>query len=99
MMPTVDQVAKSLGIVVVLAPLLLTCLLGFSSLIGRKFSEETTSRLGHATIVCGLLAAIAVLGIMLAFGQRHIPIVLGDWVVVEQDGHPWHFTVKLIFDR
>lgn len=95
-MPDVDQLLRALGIVVVAAPLLLTCILGISSLVGRTLSEEATTRLGHAMIVCGLTAAIAILVMMLAVGTRHIPIELGDWVVIP---HHYHFSVKFVFDR
>ncbi len=95
-MPDVVQLLRALGIVVVAAPLLLAVILGISSLIGRKLSEEATTRLGHATIVCGLLAAVAILGIMLAVNERHIPLPLGDWVVIP---HHYHFSVKFVFDR
>jgi NAD(P)H-quinone oxidoreductase subunit 5 len=100
-MPDIDQVVKSLGIVVVAAPLLLTIVLGISSLVGRKLTEEATTRLGHATIVVGLLASITILGIMLAGGSRHIPIELGNWVMIENHHHEhiYHFSVKLVFDR
>lgn len=95
-MPDVVYVLRALGIVVVAAPLLLTVVLGVSSIVGRKLTEEATTRLGHATIVTGLLAAISVLGIMLVVGERYIPIELGDWVVIP---HHYHFSVKFVFDR
>ncbi|MBI3863849.1 MAG: oxidoreductase [Planctomycetia bacterium] len=95
-MPNVEQIVQSLGLVVVAAPLLLTVILGISSLVGRPLSEEKTTLLGHGTIVCGLLASIAILGIMLVVGKRHIPIPLGDWVVIP---HHYHFSIKIVFDR
>src|SRR5437667_12629574 len=95
-MPDVVQVLRALGIVVVAAPLLLIIVLGITSLVGRKLSEEATSRLGHATIVAGLLAAIIILGMMLAFDTRYVPIELGNWVVIP---HHYHFSMKIVFDR
>ena len=50
-------------------------------------------------MVSGLLAAVGVLALMLAFnvpGRPHVPIHLGDWVVIP--GH-YHFSVKFVFDR
>jgi NAD(P)H-quinone oxidoreductase subunit 5 len=82
-MPNVVQVLRGLGIVVVTAPLLLTVLLGFSSLIGRRLSEEATARFGHWTIVTGLSASCAILAIMLWSGNHHVEIRLGDWVKID----------------
>src|SRR5579863_3007616 len=95
-MPDVDQLLLSLGVLVVAAPCLLTTILGISSLVDRKLSEEATARLGQATIVCGLIASVAILGIMLAIGERRIAIELGNWVVIP---HHYHFSVKIGFDR
>ncbi len=95
-MPDIDQSLFALGLVVVASPLLMTVLLGLSSLANRRLSEDATARLGHVTIACGLLAAIAILGVMLVAGKRHVPIELGDWVVIP---HHYHFSVKFVFDR
>lgn len=84
--------------VVVGSPFLLTCLLGFSSLVNRKLSEEATTRLGHITIACGLLAAFSILAIMLAVDTRHVVLLLGDWVMIPGHDH-YHFSVKFVFDR
>jgi NADH-quinone oxidoreductase subunit L len=96
LMPNIQQSLFALGIVVVASPLLMTCILGLSSLANRKLSEEATMRLGHVTIVCGLSASIAILMIMFAVGTRHIAIELGDWVVIPDH---YHFSVKFVFDR
>ena len=85
-----------LGLVVVGCPLLLTVVLGISSLVDWKLAEETTSNLVYAAIVSGLLAAVAVLAAMLVQGTRHVAIDLGDWVVIP---HHYHFSVKFVFDR
>lgn len=95
-MPDTEQLLLSLGVLVVAAPLLLTTILGISSLVDRKLSEEATARLGLATIVCGFIASVAILGIMLAVGERRIAIELGNWVVIPQH---YHFSLKIVFDR
>jgi len=95
-MPDTQQLLFALGIVVVGSPLLLTCILGLSSLASRKLSEEATTRLGHVTIACGLAASIAILLIMLAVDKRHIVVELGNWVVIPDE---YHFSVKFVFDR
>ena len=85
-----------LGLVVVVCPLLLTIILGLSSLVDWKLAEETTAKLVYAAIVSGLLAAVAILVAMLVLGERHIAIDLGNWVMIP---HLYHFSVKFIFDR
>jgi NAD(P)H-quinone oxidoreductase subunit 5 len=85
-----------LGIVVVAAPVLLTIVLGVSSLLGMPLHEERSSRLVEAAIVSGLLAAIAVLASMLAVGTRHVALELGDWISVS---NAYRFTIKFVFDR
>jgi NAD(P)H-quinone oxidoreductase subunit 5 len=91
-----QQPVLLLGIVVVGSPLVMTIILGISSLLDRKLAEETTARLVHGTIVSGLLAAIAVLAWMLIVGTRHIPIFVGNWVFIPS---LYHFSVKFVFDR
>src|SRR5215469_11149198 len=91
-----DLLVYILGLVVVTSPLLMTVLLGASSLINRRLSEDTTARVCHTCITSGLLASIAILGIMLAVGTRHVPIDLGHWVVIPEH---YHFSVKIVFDR
>ncbi|WP_406699751.1 proton-conducting transporter membrane subunit [Singulisphaera sp. Ch08] len=91
-----QQLLMILGLVVVAAPLLLTIVLGVSSLLNWTLAEETTSKLVHLAIVSGLLAAIAVLGLMLALGTRDVAIPLGDWVAIPRH---YHFSVKFVFDR
>jgi NAD(P)H-quinone oxidoreductase subunit 5 len=95
-MPDLQQWMRTLEIVVVASPLLLTIILGVSSLLDWKLDEATTARYVYASIVSGLLASIAVLAWMLISNTRHIAIELGDWVVIP---HLYHFSVKIIFDR
>jgi NADH-quinone oxidoreductase subunit L len=85
-----------LGIVVVACPSMLTMALGLSSLMGRALPEAQTTRYIYLSIVSGLTAAVAVLAVMLVTGTRHIPIDLGNWVVIP--GH-YHFSIKFVFDR
>ena len=51
-----DLLLYILGLVVVASPLLMTVLLGASSLINRRLSEDTTARVCHTCITSGLLA-------------------------------------------
>ena len=86
---------QALGLVVFGAPLLLVILLGGTTLLGRPLSERTTGRLVQAANSIGLLAALAILGLMLSNGTRHVPLELGRWVAIPD----YHFTVKFVFDR
>ncbi|HEV3168263.1 MAG TPA: proton-conducting transporter membrane subunit [Isosphaeraceae bacterium] len=90
------QLLILLGIVVVASPLVLTFILGLSSLLDWKLGEDATTSLVHAAITSGLAAAVAVLVSMLVLDTRHVSIELGDWVVIP---HQFHFSVKFVFDR
>jgi NAD(P)H-quinone oxidoreductase subunit 5 len=86
-----------LGLIVLVSPLSVTIVLGISSLIDAKLSEQTTAKLIFVSIVSGLCSSIAILILMLASHNRHIAIELGDWVVIAP--HYYHFSVKFVFDR
>jgi NAD(P)H-quinone oxidoreductase subunit 5 len=97
-----------LGLVVVCAPLLLTALLGLSSLVGWKLSERTITESVQVAILSGLVAAVAVLALMLLTNTRHVPIPeseeFGQWVILRGDGSAeseieYQFSVKFVFDR
>jgi NAD(P)H-quinone oxidoreductase subunit 5 len=92
-----ESLLKVLGLVVVASPLLVTIVLGVSSILDRKLTEEATTRLVYAATVSGLVAAVALLAGMLVLGDRHVAIELGDWVAIPPD--LYHFSVKFIFDR
>ena len=91
-----EPLLRFLGLVVVASPLLLTVILGVSSLLDRKIDEDTTTRLVYASTVAGLLAAVAVLAAMLILGTRHVAIDLGNWVTLPG---LYHFSVKFVYDR
>ena len=84
------------GLVVVVAPFLLTTVLGVSSLFDRELNEQRSTRLVQAAIISGLVAAIGVLASMLLLGTRHVTVNLGNWVAI---GHVYHFSIKFVFDR
>jgi NAD(P)H-quinone oxidoreductase subunit 5 len=84
-----------LGTVVVTAPVLLLACLGLPSLLGWKLGERAITRACQGATVAGLLAAISILGIMLATDRRHVAVRLGDWVAVPH----YHFAVTFVFDR
>jgi NADH-quinone oxidoreductase subunit L len=90
-----DMVLTRLGMVVVTAPVLLLAALGLPSLLGVKLGERTITRACQAATVVGLLAAVAILGLMLATDSRYVAVRLGEWVAVPG----YHFAVTFVFDR
>lgn len=97
---TQQEILQILGIVVIGSPSLLLAIFGILPLSGFKPSEPLMARCIQLSVCGGLLAALGILGMMLASGTRHIPIELGNWVVISQDGHElFHFHLKFAFDR
>jgi NAD(P)H-quinone oxidoreductase subunit 5 len=91
----IDSILTLLGVVVVTAPALLLAGLGLPSLLGWKLAERTLTRACQAAVAVGLLAAVAILGLMLTTDRRLVAVRLGDWVAVPD----YHFAVTLVFDR
>ncbi|MCA9062463.1 MAG: oxidoreductase [Planctomycetaceae bacterium] len=94
---TIAHVFRVLGIVVVSGPPLLLAALGLSSLIGRRFSERTQSRLTELTVLTGLTSAVGILAMMLLLDKRHVSLELGHWVEISRE--QFHFHLKFVFDR
>ena len=91
---TPESLFYILGMCVVASPAALLAILGLTSLAGYPLGERSLKRLTETAGVIGLLAALAILGMMLAFGSRHVPIEIGNWVVIpEQD---FHFHLKAV---
>lgn len=90
-----ELIFRVLGMTVIGAPAALFGVLGLSSLRGRPLSERAIVTCVEVAIVTGLLAAIAILGMMLGLGTRHVPIPLGHWVSIPH----YHFVFKFEFDR
>ncbi|MBM4074175.1 MAG: oxidoreductase [Planctomycetes bacterium] len=72
-------------------------MLGLPMLLGKPMPESTQGRFTKAAVVTGLLAALGVLGMMLAFDERYVEIDLGHWVEIEEEH--FHFHMKFVFDR
>lgn len=94
---TITSVLNILGLVTVLAPALLLAALALPPLVGRQLSEISISKTTRAAVYAGLFASLAILGIMLATGTRHVAIQAGNWVSLETEH--FHFTLKFVFDR
>jgi NADH:ubiquinone oxidoreductase subunit 5 (subunit L)/multisubunit Na+/H+ antiporter MnhA subunit len=86
-----------IGVIVVSVPCALVCVLAITSLMTLKLSETFISRMTQGTVIVSLIAAVVMLGIMLATGNRFVPIDLGNWVNIPEVH--FHFHWKLIFDR
>jgi NAD(P)H-quinone oxidoreductase subunit 5 len=94
-MPDPESIAVTLGLIVLLAPVVLTAVLGLASLADHPLTERATERLLRRASGVGLLAALGVLAVMLARGTRHVTVASGDWVGIPR----YHFSVKFVFDR
>jgi NADH:ubiquinone oxidoreductase subunit 5 (subunit L)/multisubunit Na+/H+ antiporter MnhA subunit len=92
-----ETVFQFLGICVVASPAFLLAMFGLPSLIGWPLSEKMMARLTQVTVTIGLVAAVGVLGMMLALDIRRVPIELGNWVVIPEQH--FHLHLKFVFDR
>lgn len=84
-----------LAITVVGSPMLLSTVLGLAALLEFRLSERVIANLTKVSVIAGVLATLGCLGLMLVSGDRHVPIELGNWVLVEH----YHFEIKFVFDR
>tara|TARA_R110002049_G_scaffold2750_4_gene21905 strand:+ start:47900 stop:49291 length:1392 start_codon:yes stop_codon:yes gene_type:complete len=94
---TMETLFYVLGKCVVASPAALLAVLGIASLIGVPLGERLLKRLTEIAGVIGLLASLGILALMLIVGTRHVPIEIGNWVVIP-DQH-FHFHLKFVFDR
>ncbi len=92
-----DSVLQFVGLVVVASPAVLLAVLGLPMMCGFRLSEGAQARLTKAAVVIGLVASVAILGVMLVTGLRRISIELGNWVTIEQEH--FYFHLKFMFDR
>jgi len=86
-----------LGICVVASPAALLTLFGLTALSGHPLTERSIARFTQASVLIGLSASLAILGMMLASGTRHVPVEIGNWVVIHEQH--FHFHLKFVFDR
>lgn len=94
---TLDTLFTFLGICVVGSPALLLAAIGITSLVGHPFGERPLAVLTSTAVVVALFASLTMLGLMLTFDTRHVPIELGNWVVIPEQH--FHFHLKFVFDR
>ena len=92
-----DSIILYAGHVTVVSPMVLLASLGLAGLFSFQLSERAISRLTQAAVLVGFLSSVVVFLAMLATGNRHVPIDMGDWVHLPEAR--FHFHLKFIFDR
>ena len=85
------------GLIAVVPPLALLAVLGLPALLRISLSESFINRSTFLATVLGLAGALGALVLMLATGDRHVPVELGNWVIIEEQ--QFHFHLKFVFDR
>lgn len=83
--------------IVVGAPAVLIFGLGMCALFSIRMSERILSRCTQIAVVTGLIAALGILALMLVTQSRHVPVEMGNWVVIAPEH--FHFKIKFVFDR
>jgi NADH-quinone oxidoreductase subunit L len=94
-----EQWFQGLGLVAVGSPVALLMLLGLAMLFGLRPGERLVANLTRVTVLAGLLATLGVLALMLASGQRYVPVELGRWVSLRNEEFEFSFNFKFNFDR
>lgn len=86
-----------LGTGVLAMPALLLAVLGLSPLLSLPLGERAMARWTEACVLTALVAAVGVLALMLATGERELPLDLGDLIAIPAEH--FHFRLKFVFDR
>ena len=92
-----ESILQFLGICVVISPALLLAVLGLPPLLDRQLGEQTVIRSIHAAVLAGFVAAVTILGLMLATDRRLVTVEIGNWAEIHALHFQFHF--KFIFDR
>jgi NADH-quinone oxidoreductase subunit L len=104
-MPDNSAALNALMLLVIALPAGLLFALGLASLVDCPLSEARTALLVRWSVLGALISAVGVFAAMLASGERHLTLDLGDWVSIHSEQHrhreegEYHFKVKFIFDR
>ncbi len=86
--------AHALALAIVGSPLALVLVLGVTCLAQRPLSERSVSRLAALANAAGLLASLALAGLMLSHTRGRLAFELGHWVSLAE----YHFHMKLRAD-
>lgn len=99
-------IVDAAALLAVAMPAILLIVVGGSCLIYRPLGERAIAFVTQWIVVSGLAASITVLLAMLIGGSRHVAIDIGNWVFlpghhseIRGPGSPFHFHLKLVFDR
>ncbi|AWM40206.1 NADH-quinone oxidoreductase subunit L [Gemmata obscuriglobus] len=102
-MSDLAQFGSFLGALAILCPFALVVILGLPALAGAPVTERAADRACRCLIATGLAATLGVLLVMLATGERHLVVNLGNWVTIASHGGAdhghYHFAIKFEFDR
>ncbi len=93
----INSVQNFLGLVVVLSPPLLLCLLGLPALFGFRSTEQNIAYLTKLLVSLGLVANLGILAIMLITGTRDVEIEMGQIASILPEHFEFH--LKFEFDR
>ena len=83
-MPSVEQLVTALGWCIVICPIVLLCVLGLTSLIGRRLPEEVINGFLKTAMIVGLTSSILMLALMLPMSNPHVTIEGGKWVHIPE---------------
>ena len=89
-----ETLCRGLALVVVGAPLSLVVMLGGAALLDRPWAERIISRAVAFAVGAGLAASVGIALTMMASGQHHLTVEVGNWVGLPH----FHFSIKLLFD-
>lgn len=90
-------VMETLGRTAVGAPVLLLLVFGLAGLASRRLTEKAMVQWTAGCVSLGLVSVLAMFAIMIGTGLRYVPIDLGDWVALPDEG--FRFQLKFVFDR
>jgi NAD(P)H-quinone oxidoreductase subunit 5 len=91
-----ELVARAIGLVIVLPPLLALVATAVIAVFEAPVNERMTNRLTQASIVAALLGATGMALFLVASGRHGISVEFGDWVRLPE--HHFRFTFKFLFD-
>jgi len=97
MILSLDSLMSFLGMCTIAAPAALVPLFAARAVLNVSVPEQLISRATQSVVTIGLVSSIGVLVLMLYTGSRHVPIEMGNIVVVPN--HEFHFHLKFVFDR
>ena len=96
-MLSLDAFMTFLGMCTIVAPAALVPLFAVRAVLNVAVPERLISRATQCVVTIGLLSSTGVLVLMLYTGSRHVPVEMGNIVLIPN--HEFHFHLKFVFDR